>query len=108
MSNEQAFKVTKDWINANRTEKHSFTRKQIQALGVKWPPTKGWINEACDSLITVDQKSRFESAKTVFAKNAKAASVSDGSIHLNNAVSFILKNASKLNEDQKLLLKAIK
>ena len=94
--------ITKKWINDNRTVKGAFTKKQIQALHIEWPPVKGWINEVCGSLITLVQKEAFEGSSTSYAKGK----VKD---HLALAVNLVLSNVSKLTNEQKAaLLEAIK
>lgn len=35
-------KLTKEQIEAGKTEKGGFTRKQLEAWGVPYPPPKGW------------------------------------------------------------------
>lgn len=35
-------RITKEELEAGRTEKGAFTRKQLAAWGVPWPPPKGW------------------------------------------------------------------
>lgn len=35
-------KLTKEEIEAGKTEKGGFTRKQLEAWGVPYPPPKGW------------------------------------------------------------------
>ncbi len=37
-------KLTRQFIMDNRTPKGSWTRSQIQALGIAWPPLHGWID----------------------------------------------------------------
>ena len=102
MSTEKMFEVDKDWIDFNRTVKGAFTRKQIQALHIEWPPVKGWINEICGSMITFEQKKQFEMASSCYAKGK----VKD---HLSLAVSLVLDSVSKLTDEQKAqLIEAIK
>ena len=36
-------KVTREEIEAGKTEKGGFTRKQLEAWGVPYPPPKGWM-----------------------------------------------------------------
>lgn len=37
-------KVTREFIMEHRTERGAWTYAQIEALGLKWPPLKGWID----------------------------------------------------------------
>lgn len=61
-------KVTAEWLNANRTAKGAFTRKQVLALGIKWPPTAGWMQSISGELITSEQARAFESGKSEYAE----------------------------------------
>jgi len=36
------FKITKQWLEANKTEKGGYTQYQLRILGIKWPPKYGW------------------------------------------------------------------
>ena len=56
--------VTRGWILANRTTKGAWTRPQIESLGVKWPPTKGWMHTVIGSHISDSNKVIFESKAT--------------------------------------------
>ncbi len=94
---EYMFEVTKDWINANRTEKKSFTRKQIQALGLKWPPEKGWINKICGSLVPMEDAEAFEINKDVYSGYKMTCPI-------DKAVKFICQRALKLTPEQKARL----
>jgi len=41
--NEKQLKLSKEEINARRTAKGGFTRDQLSAWGVSWPPPHGWM-----------------------------------------------------------------
>lgn len=53
-------KVTLDWLYANKTEKGGYTRKQVEAIGVSWPPAKGWLRYSVGSVISDEAKKDFE------------------------------------------------
>lgn len=36
------FIITDEFIEAIKSAKGGYTRKQLDALGVPWPPAKGW------------------------------------------------------------------
>jgi hypothetical protein len=57
--------ITKDWIMSNRTKKGAWTRSQIQALDIEWPPSKGWIDRIVGSEITRGNQYQFEAKWTV-------------------------------------------
>jgi hypothetical protein len=39
----RACEVTRAHVMAIRTRRGAWTRKQLEALGVAWPPVKGWL-----------------------------------------------------------------
>ena len=61
-------KVTIDYINKHKTEKGAWTRKQILALGIKWPPKSGWKQELDGTYITQEKAREFEDGKTQHAE----------------------------------------
>lgn len=56
-----SFRVTESWIMEFRTSKGAWTRKQLEAIGVAWPPRQGWKLRVEGSEITEDQRQQFES-----------------------------------------------
>jgi hypothetical protein len=54
------FTVTKEWINEHRTARGGFTAHQLMAVGVTWPPPKGWLRALVGEEITDAQRARFE------------------------------------------------
>lgn len=52
--------VTKDWIKKYRSKNGGYTKKQLNAVGIEWPPRKGWINEVVGKEIADDEKIIFE------------------------------------------------
>ncbi len=60
--------ITKEWLDSNRTDKGAFTRKQIQALGIKWPPRSGWMQSVVGEMITHEQARQFEGGKSEYAE----------------------------------------
>ncbi len=69
--------ITKDYIMNNRTKKGSWTRKQIQALGIEWPPRAGWINDVTGSYITQEKARQFE-AKESAKKDMQFGNIKQG------------------------------
>ena len=53
--------ITAEWIMANTTAAGGWTRKQLEAVGVDWPPVKGWKQRILGTEISADQQSVFES-----------------------------------------------
>jgi hypothetical protein len=35
--------VTREWVMRHRTPNGGWTRAQLDAIGVKWPPKRGWV-----------------------------------------------------------------
>jgi hypothetical protein len=35
-------KLTRDQVELSKTAKGGFTRKQLEAWGISWPPPRGW------------------------------------------------------------------
>ena len=62
--------VTKAYLNKYRTGKGGWNRKQLAAIGIDWPPTKGWKKRAIGSVITDEKAAVFEGVKKP-VKNSK-------------------------------------
>lgn len=52
-------KVTSEFVNRHRTKKGGFTREQLSALGVSWPPKKGWLQNIIGKELTNEQEKLF-------------------------------------------------
>ena len=61
-------KVTKQFILDNRTERGAWTRAQIELLGIKWPPTKGWQQRVIGKELNNDEVDQFKKFASVNAK----------------------------------------
>ena len=57
------FKVTLEWLYQYRTGSGGYRRDQVEALGLDWPPQKGWLRGSVGKMITFEQKSLFEAEK---------------------------------------------
>ena len=55
-----AMKVTRQFIMDNRTARGSWTRPQIEALGIEWPPTQGWVDRVIGLELTPEQAHQFK------------------------------------------------
>ena len=63
--------ITLEWLNRHRTARGAFTRKQVEALGLRWPPhPKGWLRKLVGREITEEQRRKFEQGASQFAKPA--------------------------------------
>jgi hypothetical protein len=52
--------VSREWIEKNKTASGAWTRPQIRALGIDWPPTRGWINRVENKVISDENARIFE------------------------------------------------
>lgn len=52
--------LTKAYIDRNRTKKGAWTRKQLEAIGVSWPPRHGWKDRVVGNVISHDAAKVFE------------------------------------------------
>lgn len=59
--------ITRGWIMAHRTERGAWTEVQILALGIDWPPKRGWISRIVGSEITSEKAAEFMAGNTVFS-----------------------------------------
>jgi len=61
--------VTREWLKQYATpcgeRRHAWTRRQIEALGVTYPPSKGWTFLVVGREITDEQRQRFEQGRKV-------------------------------------------
>jgi hypothetical protein len=51
--------ITAEWIHKHKTPRGGWTRKQLQAIGVNWPPEKGWIERCRGREISDQQRQTF-------------------------------------------------
>ena len=72
--------ITKEFLMNNRTIKGSWTRAQIEALGISWPPRSGWHEELIGSCISDRRASAFVSLKNMSAKKVKKLKREKGQI----------------------------
>jgi len=59
--------ITLAWLDAHRTADRSWTRAQIEALGLTWTPTHGWQGRLVGQRITQAARAAFEAGKTKFS-----------------------------------------
>lgn len=61
--------VTKRYLLQHRTDKGAWTRAQIEALGISWPPAKGWQDEVIGNVLTEEKRVEFEAKRPAKQKN---------------------------------------
>ena len=59
MENEP-FIITDDWLMNHSTKKKAWTKEQLKALGIPWPPKKKWKKRIIGTAISKEDKTRFE------------------------------------------------
>lgn len=52
--------ITPEWIHKHKTKRGGWTRKQLAAIGVMWPPRQGWISRVSGAKISDQQRMEFE------------------------------------------------
>jgi hypothetical protein len=55
--------ITRAWLDQHKTGPAGFKRRQLIAIEVPWPLTKGWIDRIVGTEITEGQRKRFEAAR---------------------------------------------
>lgn len=55
--------LTKQYIFKHSTARGGWTKKQLNAIGVAWPPKNGWIKEVVGNKITEEEVLIFENRK---------------------------------------------
>lgn len=95
--NTNRVSISKDYIMKHRTKRGAWTRVQILALGIEWPPKAGWINDLEGNTISPEMAKQFEQGKVVTAKKDKQQS--NEFIRVGDAVAYLVKHQSKLDSD---------
>ena len=68
---EETIVLTKELIKAARTTNGGLTKKQLAAIGVPWPPSKGWQESKIGTMITEEQLKRFQTIEYATKKKRK-------------------------------------
>jgi len=68
---ERSYALTKDYIFRHQTSRGAWTKMQIEALGLTWPPREGWIDRLEGTSISFSQCQDFETGKDKYAKTHK-------------------------------------
>lgn len=68
MDSEDEIRITKEILMDYRTKNGAWTKSQLDVLGVKWPPKKGWHDEVIGLKLTDDEFQKFIDGKNVFVK----------------------------------------
>lgn len=92
--------VTEDYLNKHKTKKGAWTKKQIQALGLKWPLVQGWKDSIIGETITVENARIFETENTPVSNNKHKPNI-------DNYIAYLFKNANKLTPQQMVRIRNI-
>lgn len=57
-------RLTRDLLHAGKTGGGGFNRKQIEALGLRYPPMKGWLSRLIGKTITRERYERYLALNT--------------------------------------------
>ena len=98
----EQFIITKEWIMNNRTKRGAWTKKQIEALGLKWPATQGWINDLVGDVISSHDARSFEEGKDKIKKAKKPVQP-----NIDKYIEYLFKNAHKLSPQQIVRLRNV-
>lgn len=55
--------ITRQWIMGGRSRGGGWTRIQLDAIGVPWPPQRGWIDRVCGRHLSADRQRTFETGR---------------------------------------------
>jgi hypothetical protein len=55
--------VTNEWIEEHKTTNGGWNKPQLEAIGIAWPPVKGWKLSVIGKQITERQRIQFESSR---------------------------------------------
>lgn len=69
MSDE--FVITREWMDRFSSFNRGWTRRQLEALGVAWPPIHGWRRRLEGKKISEFQRQEFE-------QNVRQPTLADG------------------------------
>ena len=62
-------RITREWLHRHATKGRAWNRKQLQVLGVPWPPTKGWLSRAVGRELSESDRAAFESTASGTREN---------------------------------------
>lgn len=54
--------ITKDYLDRHKTPKGAWTKKQFEAIGIRWPPSKDWLSKVIGTRLTPELARVFETS----------------------------------------------
>ena len=97
------FKITKEWIDNNKTVNGGYTSRQAKALGLNWPLVKGWKKSLVGANITLIQKIEFEVLRTAKPNNKQVKSV----LTIDSCIAYLFKNMDKIDNNDRIRIKTL-
>jgi hypothetical protein len=61
--------LTYEYIHQHKTPNGGWTKRQLEAIGLDWPPQNGWIGGVCGKAISDQSAVDFENGKHEFSSN---------------------------------------
>ena len=61
------FTINKEWLDAHKTKSGGYTKEQMIALGIDWPPKSGWKGRIIGETVTKESANRFEAGSDQYA-----------------------------------------
>lgn len=58
-------RITVEWLMAHRTPAGAWTLAQFRALGVPWPPRRGWVRRITGRYLDPARRAAFEQGVTI-------------------------------------------
>lgn len=56
-----SFRITREWIKAvGHPENGAWNAKQLEVVGIAWPPVSGWITSLCARTRTITKKQKSD------------------------------------------------
>jgi len=96
----EAVLVTNEYINEFKTKRGAWTRAQIIALGLTWPPQHGWKNSIIGEVITGQQAEAFESNNTPISKGKKKKAKQNVISEIDLCLCYLEKHALRMTNKQ--------
>lgn len=88
--------ITYEYLHKHKTPKGAWTKKQIQALGLRWPLVQGWQELIIGDQITIDQARIFET-ENVPVSNKKQEQKKP---NIDQYIAYLFKNVNRLTPQQ--------
>lgn len=64
MHNFEMVTLTEGDLRAGASERGGFNREQLAAIGVEWPPARGWLKELVGTQLPALSLSAFQALKS--------------------------------------------